>query len=64
MLTAYEDCGLKIKDIPMEEIRVPLFPIENLDDAWRILAEARRQRPDVAWEIKGNGPYGVHGQLV
>ncbi len=63
MLMAYDDCGFTIKDVPMEETRVPLRPIENLSDAERILAEAKRQRPDVHWVIKGAGPYGVHGQL-
>jgi len=64
MLMAYEDCGFKIKDIPTEETRVPLHPIENLADAQRILAEAQRQRPDIQWAIKGTGPYGVRGQLA
>lgn len=60
---AYEDCGFKIKDVPTEEIRVPLYPIGNLADAQRILAEAQRRRPEIQWAIKGIGPYGVHGQL-
>jgi hypothetical protein len=63
MLMAYEDGGLRIKDIPMEETRVPLYPIESRSDAERILEEAKRQRPDLRWAIKGTGPYGIHGQL-
>jgi len=62
MLVAYDDCGFTIKDIPMEETRVPLHPIESRSDAARILAEAIRRRQDVRWVIKGTGPYGVHGQ--
>lgn len=62
MLMAYDDCGFKIRDIPMEESRVPLYPIDNISHAERILTEARRQRADIQWVIKGTGPYGVHGQ--
>jgi hypothetical protein len=62
MLIAYEDGVFTIKDIPMEETRVPLHPIESLSDAQRILAEAKKQRPEIQWTIKGTGPYGVHGQ--
>ena len=62
MLMAYDDRAFTIKDIPMEETRVPLHPIETRADAERILAEAMRQHPDVRWVIRGTGPYGVHGQ--
>ena len=59
MLMAYEGT---IKDIPTEDTRVPLRPIQTLSDAKRILAGAKRNRTDLRWEIKGTGPYGVHGQ--
>ena len=62
MLMAYEDCGFKIKDVPLEETRVPLLPMESRSEAERILSEAKRQRPDVRWAIEGTGPYGVHGR--
>jgi hypothetical protein len=62
MLMAYEDLGLPIKDVPIEETRVPLHPIKSYSEAKWILAEAERQRPDIQWTIRGNGPYGVHGQ--
>ena len=63
MLMAYEGPLFTIKDVPMEETRVPLHPINSLSDAARILAEAKRQRPEITWVISGTGPYGVHGQL-
>jgi hypothetical protein len=62
MLMAYDDCGFKVKDVPTEETRLPIHPIENLSDAKRILSEAQKQRPDVRWQIRGTGPYGVHGE--
>jgi hypothetical protein len=61
MLMAYEDCGFR--DIPTEETRVPLHPIESFSDAQRMLDEAKKQLPNVQWVIKGTGPYGVHGKL-
>ena len=62
VLMAYDDCGFKIKDTPTEESRVSAHPIKNIGDAKRILAEAKRQRPEIQWAIKGTGPYGVYGQ--
>lgn len=59
MLRAYEDLGFKINDA-MDDVRVPQHPIESHADALRILEEAKKQRPDVQWEVVGNGPYGVH----
>lgn len=61
MLMAYEDCGIKVKDIPTEETRIPVHPIDSLSEAQRILAMAKKQRPDIQWAITGAGPYGVHG---
>jgi hypothetical protein len=61
MLMAYEDLGFKIKDIPMEEARVPLCPIDGHAAAVRILEKAKIERPEVSWVIVGSGPYGVHG---
>jgi len=31
MLTAYWDLGLQIKDLPTEDPRVPMFPLERHD---------------------------------
>lgn len=62
MWMAYEDLQFVIKDIPLQETRAPLYPISNHSDAQRILAEAQKRRPDIQWEIKGTGPYGVHGR--
>jgi len=69
MLMAYEDLGFKIKDIPTDDPRVPLYPIENRPKAMRILAQARTERPDKKWAIQGRtrkgktqkGPYRVVG---
>lgn len=64
MLIAYEDRGFKIRFIPIEEKRVPLYPIDSFSKAEEILAWAKQERPDVRWSIKwltgGQGPYGVH----
>lgn len=63
MLMAYEDLRFQIKDIPTDDQRVPLYPIEKKPTAMRILAQARTERPDLNWNIeekaKGNGPYRV-----
>jgi hypothetical protein len=52
MLTAYWDLGVQIKDLPMDDPRVPQFPIENLSKAESILAQAKLARPEIHWEIK------------
>lgn len=61
MLMAYDDGGLKIKDIPADDTRVPRYPIEKLSTAIWILREARTRRPDMEWTISGKGPYRVVG---
>lgn len=55
MLTAYWDLGLQIKDLPIDDPRVPLFPFENLDYAESILAKAKLARPEIVWMIKEQG---------
>lgn len=59
MLTAYDDCGFTIKDIPTDDTRVPLFPIENLHAAKEILSWAKKEHPSVNWIIEGKGPFRV-----
>lgn len=60
MLTAYWDLQLQIKDLPTDDPRVPIFPLENRDLAESILAEAQIARPEIAWEIKEHsGSYSV-----
>jgi hypothetical protein len=63
MLMAYDDLGYTIKDIPTDDQRVVLFPIESLSKAKKILAWARKERPEVHWmiESKGQGPFRVRG---
>jgi hypothetical protein len=63
MLVAYEDLEFKIMDIPGDETRVGPYPIATRADAVRIRDAAMAERPDVHWEIVGNGPWGVHGRL-
>ena len=63
MLMAYEDLGFTIKDIPTDDPRVPVYPIENLSRAKEILAWAETERPAVRWVIEGNGPFRVHGEI-
>ena len=63
MLVAYEDKGIHIKEIPVEDIKVFLHHVDNQDEAKRILAEAEKLRPDVQWLVVGNGPWGVRGVL-
>ena len=65
MLIAYEDQGfLKIRYIPLDGAKVPLYPIDSFAKAEEIHARAKKERPDVRWSIKwltkGKGPYGVH----
>jgi hypothetical protein len=55
MLMAYWDLGLQIKDLPVDDPRIPLFPFEKLDYAESILARAKIARPEIVWEIKKNG---------
>ncbi len=55
MLTAYWDLGLQIKDLPIDDPRVPLFPLEKLEYAESILARAKALRPNIVWEIKEHG---------
>jgi len=64
MLVAYEDSGLKIKDIPLDEARVGPKPIATPEDALRIRDQAVAQRPEVRWNIVGEGPWGVHGTVM
>lgn len=60
MLTAYWDLELKIKDLPTDDPRIPIFPLENRDLAESILAKAKIARPEIAWEIKEqSGSYTV-----
>jgi hypothetical protein len=63
MLVAYEDLGFKIKDIPGDDARVPPHPIATHANAVQIRDAAMAERPDVRWEIVGNGPWGVYGKL-
>jgi hypothetical protein len=63
MLVAYDDLGLKIKDIPGDDARVGPNPIAAHVDAIRIRDAAMAERPEVRWEIVGKGPWGVHGKL-
>jgi hypothetical protein len=63
MLAAYEDSGLRIKDVPAEETQIPLHPIDELSEAVRIREAATAERPDVHWTIVGSGPWGVRGSL-
>jgi hypothetical protein len=62
MLVAYDDSGLQIKVVPRDDIDVLLHPIASREEAVRILAEAKRQRPDAQWVIVGLGPWGVRGE--
>ena len=62
MLVAYEDLGLKIKDIPGEDTRVGPHPIATHPDAVRIREAAMAERPEVLGN-SGDGPWGVHGKL-
>jgi hypothetical protein len=64
MLVAYEDPGLKIEEIPLDDSLVGPKPIATRDDAVRIRDEAADQRPEVRWEIVGVGPWGVHGTVM
>jgi hypothetical protein len=60
MLTAYWDLGLQIKDLPVDDPRVPEFPFEKLSSAKSILAKAKLARPEIQWEIKEkSGSYSV-----
>jgi len=60
MLTVYWDLGLQIKDLPIDDPRVPRFPLENLSSAESILARAKLARPEIDWEIKEkSGSYSV-----
>jgi hypothetical protein len=66
MLMAYNDIGgVRIKDVPFEETRVPLFPIPDLKSAQDILVVAKRERPDLEWEIKErSGQYSVRSKTL
>jgi hypothetical protein len=64
MLMAYEDLGFQIKDIPLEDPRVPPFPIETRADAAKILEKAKSQRPEILWMLEGNGPYRVREKKI
>jgi hypothetical protein len=65
MLMAFDDGGFKIKDVPMDDTRIPRLPIESQAQAVVILKWARDQQvPDVQWAIVGNGPYGVHAKTI
>ncbi len=60
MLTAYWDLGLQIKDLPVDDPRVPQFPFEHLRSAESALAKAKLARPEITWEIKEHrGSYSV-----
>lgn len=60
MLVAYEDRGkLRIEEIPKEETRMPVHPINLFESAIRILEKASQKRPDIQWTIVGGGPYSV-----
>ena len=62
MLVAYEDKGIRIEEIPLEDIKVFLHHVDTQDEAKRILAEATKLRPDVQWLVVGIGPWGVRGE--
>ena len=60
MLTAYWDLKLQIKDLPTDDPRVPMFPLESRDLAESILAKAKMAMPEISWEIKKHsGSYSV-----
>jgi hypothetical protein len=56
MLMAYEDLGFQIKDIPSDDPRGSLFPIENRTDATKLLKKAISERPEILW---GDGTFRV-----
>jgi hypothetical protein len=62
MLVAFDDRGLQFKDVPRDDIDVLLHPIASREEAVRILAEAKKKRPDAQWAIVGLGPWGVRGE--
>lgn len=64
MLVAYEDPGLKIEEIPLDDSQVGPKPIATLEAAARIRDEAADERPEVRWDIVGAGPWGVHGTVM
>jgi hypothetical protein len=62
MLMAYEDMGeFRIKDVPADDPRVPLYPINYLSKAAEIREWAKNQGDDFIWKIEGKGPYRVSG---
>jgi hypothetical protein len=64
MLTAYWDLGLQIKDLPIDDPRVPQFPFENLSSAESVLAKAKLKSPEIMWEInEKSGSYSVREKL-
>jgi hypothetical protein len=52
MLMAYDDLGFKIADIPSNDPRVPVFPIESREKADEILEWAKVERPSVDWKVE------------
>lgn len=65
MLTAYWDLGLQIKDLPIDDPRVPQFPFEDLSSAQSVLAKAKIERPEIKWAItEKNGSYSVRGKSL
>jgi hypothetical protein len=60
---AYEDLGFRIKDVPSDDPRVPLYSIKNRSDAILILEQAESERPDIHWIIEGDGPCRVRQKI-
>jgi hypothetical protein len=66
MLMAYDDLGFTIKDIPTDDQRVGLYPIDDLSQAKKILAWAQKERLDVHWIIQrknGKGLFRIRGSM-
>lgn len=63
MLVAFDDHGLRVEEIPAQEIMMFQHPIADHEEARRILDEAKKQHPEVQWVIVGSGPWGVRGEL-
>jgi hypothetical protein len=59
MLMAYDDNGFTIKDIPTDDTRVGLYPIDDLSQAKEILVRAKKERPEVRWIIEAKGPFRI-----
>ncbi len=63
MLMAYDDLGRTIKDIPTDDQRVDLYPIETISKAKEILAWAKKERAAARWIIEAKGPFRVRESI-